>query len=116
VTSPRRIASCALVLVAAVLMTATAAFAATRTVRVADDVFAPKRMTVKAGTTVVWRWVGKNPHNVVVTRGPVRFRSTTKVTGTYRRKLRRRGTYRVVCTIHPRMRMTLTVRRAAARS
>jgi plastocyanin len=59
---------------------------------------------------VVWEWEGSNPHNVTVKRGPVRFHSRTKSSGTYRKKLTKRGTYEIVCTVHaPRMRMTLKV-------
>ena len=87
------------------------AFAATKTVSVADDVFKPRTMTVSKGTTIRWRWTGDNLHNVTVTRGPVKFKSGTKSSGTFSRTLRRRGTYRIVCTIHlPGMRQTITVR------
>ena len=92
----------------------TAAFApsacAATTVRVDDDVFRPGSLTIRAGTTVVWRWVGDNPHNVTVTRGPVKFRSGTKSSGTYRKRIRRGGRYRIVCTVHPGMDMVLRAR------
>jgi plastocyanin len=79
-------------------------------VRVDDDVFRPSSVTVRKGTVVRWRWVGDNPHNVTVRRGPVRFRSATKESGTYRKRMRRRGTYRIVCTVHSGMDMRLRVR------
>ena len=79
-------------------------------VRVDDDVFRPGSVTVRAGTTVVWRWVGDNPHNVTVTRGPVKFRSSTKSSGRFSKRMRRGGRYRIVCTVHPGMDMTLRVR------
>ncbi|HEV2890338.1 MAG TPA: plastocyanin/azurin family copper-binding protein [Frankiaceae bacterium] len=79
-------------------------------VRVDDDVFRPGSVTVRKGATVRWRWVGDDPHNVTVRRGPVRFHSSTKRTGTYTKRLRTRGTYRIVCTVHPGMDMTLRVR------
>jgi plastocyanin len=101
--------------VLAVLATgAAAAFAIPATaltvVRVDDDVFRPRSVTVNKGTVVRWRWVGDSPHNVTVVRGPVRFRSETKRSGRYTRTMRRRGTYRIVCTIHGGMEMTLRVR------
>ena len=80
------------------------------TVRVADDIFRPGTLTVRNGTTVVWRWVGESPHNVKVRRGPEKFGSRTKRSGTYRHRMRRGGRYRIVCTIHPGMAMTLKVR------
>ena len=90
------------------------ALAVTKTVRVGDNWFVragtPTTVTVKKGTTVTWKWVGKNPHNVTVTRGPVKFRSTTKSSGTYSKRMRTKGTYRLICTVHGSgQRMTLKV-------
>jgi plastocyanin len=104
-----------LIAVAAVLAAlAVPALAATRTISVGDNWFvrkgSPTTVTVTKGTTVRWRWVGHAPHNVNVTSGPVRFRSTVKTSGTYAKKVTRAGRYRIVCTIHPGMEMTLRVR------
>ena len=83
---------------------AATAFAATRTIRVGDNWFVrdggTPTVTVSRGTTVSWRFAGDSPHNVQVTRGPQRFQSPVRVNGTYRKRLTRRGTYRIVCTIH----------------
>src|SRR4051812_9621307 len=86
------------------------AFGATRTVTLKDNRFVPKTLTVRRGTKLVWRWGGKNPHNVVVTKGPRKFRSPLKKKGSYAQTMRRRGTYRIICEVHPGMRMTLKVR------
>ena len=83
---------------------------AAKTVRVDDDVFRPGSLTIKKGTTVVWRFVGDSPHNAKVSRGPQKFGSPTKSSGRYRKKLRRKGRYTIVCTIHPGMDMKLRVR------
>lgn len=85
-----------------------------KAVEVDDNYFvragAVRTVTVDRNDTVVWEWEGRNPHNVTVTRGPARFASKTKTSGTYKKKLTRRGTYRILCTIHaPGMRMTLRV-------
>ena len=107
----RLIAVLAAVAVAGAALMAIPAFGATKSVSVRDNVFSPRTLTVKRGTTLRFVWRGSNPHNVVVTRGPVRFRSTTKSRGSYRKRVTRRGTYRIICTIHqPNMRMTLRVR------
>src|SRR5687768_13602302 len=81
---------------------AASALAATKTVKVGDVYFVkrgtPQTVTVSKGTTVKWTWVGNLPHNVKVTKGPVKFTSPTQTSGTYKRKMRKRGTYKLVCT------------------
>jgi plastocyanin len=80
---------------------ASVAMAATRTVKVGDNYFVrpsgvPK-ITVKKGTTVRFNFAGAdNPHTVTRLRGP----SFKSCSDTCRRKLRKRGTYRLYCTIH----------------
>ena len=87
------------------------AFAATKTVEVKDNKFVANKITVKKGTTVKWVWKGKAPHNVKVTKGPVKFGSKTQVKGSFAKKLTKAGTYTIVCTIHaPAMKMTITVK------
>ena len=100
---------------AAAVAVPTANAGSTRTVRLGDDWFVrdggSTRVTVDRGTRVRWRWTGRDLHNVVVRRGPTRFQSPLKRSGSYSKTLRRRGTYRIVCSIHqPDMRMTLRVR------
>ena len=95
---------------------AATALAATTAVRVGDNYFVRARgvptVTVRQGDTVVWRFVGDSPHNVVAARGPRRFSSPARQSGSYRRRMNRRGTYTIVCTIHGArdQRMTLRVR------
>ena len=110
----RLIAVLAAVAVTAGAMMAIPAFGATRSVSVRDNVFSPRTLNARSGDTVRWVWRGNAPHNVVATtrpRGVSAFRSTIKENGTYRKRLTRRGTYRIICTIHqPGMRMTIRVR------
>jgi plastocyanin len=83
------------------------------TIRVGDDFFAPANRAVRRGSLVRFRWVGNRPHNVVKSRGPgPHFRSaTTRSRGVnFSRRFRQRGNYRLVCTIHSGMAMTLRVR------
>ena len=99
----------------ALVATAPAA-AATKNVKVGDDYYVrsgnPPTVTVKKGTTVRWNWKGSRQHNVVVQSGPTRFQSALKRSGSYSKKMRRVGTYRIVCSIHaPDMAMTLKVKR-----
>jgi plastocyanin len=97
------------------LFVAAPAVSKRKSVEVDDNYFVregdPRTVTVKRGDIVVWEWEGVNPHNVTVRRGPVRFHSRTKTSGRYVKRMRRRGTYRIVCTLHaPAMRMRLKVR------
>jgi plastocyanin len=85
--------------------------AASRTVQVKDNVFAPTSITVRRGTTVRWVWKGKAPHNVTVTKGPLMFHSKTQMKGSFSKRLTRKGTYSILCTIHaPGMKMTVKVK------
>ena len=100
-----------LVVVAAVAAAAAIpAFGATRTVKIGDNFFSPRTVSVKRGTKVVWRWTGTAPHNVTVTRGPKKFHSRTQTSGTFKAIPHTKGTYKIVCTIHAGMAMTLKVR------
>ena len=91
------------------------AFAATKTVRVDDDYFVRSgptpTVTVNKGDTVKWVWRGDVVHNVVVEKGPVKFNSGIREKGdTYKRVMRKRGLYSILCTIHPGMDMKLRVK------
>ena len=92
------IAACALA-----ALTATA-FAATKRVKVGDDYYVRSsgvpKVTVSKGDTVRWRFAGDNPHTVTVSKGPVKFNSGMKSSGTYSKKMKKRGTYTIYCTIH----------------
>src|SRR5262245_31313676 len=61
--------------------------AGTRTIRLGDDWFVrdsgSTRVSVDRGTRARWRWTGNDLHNVVVRRGPVRFQSALKRSGSY---------------------------------
>jgi plastocyanin len=110
----RRLTIITLIVVAVAAALAGVAMAgATRSIRVSDNYFvrpgSPPTVNVGAGTRIVWRWNAVGPHNVTVTSGPVRFHSATMYSGTFSRTLTRRGTYRIVCTVHPNMKMTIKV-------
>ncbi len=93
-----------LVLIALGGVFATSATSAT-SIKVGDNWFVRSskgvpKVTVKKGTTVRWRWVGKDAHNVVAEKGPQEFRSKSMTSGSFKKKMRKRGTYTIVCTIH----------------
>ena len=97
------------------LAAAAPAAGATREIKIGDDYFVraggKPTVSVKKGTRVKWNWRGSRQHNVVVQRGPASFQSKLKRSGSYSRKLRKRGRYRIVCSIHaPDMAMILKVK------
>jgi plastocyanin len=109
------IAVLAVAVVAAPAVLAAQALGA-RSVTVGDDYFVRRgdvpTVTVKKGTKVTWRWRGRDMHNVAVSKGPVKFRSSYKSSGSFSKTMRRTGTYTIVCSIHqPDMTMKLRVTR-----
>ena len=84
--------------------------AATTTIQLVDNKFKPRRKTVRRGTSLHFVWKGRNEHNVFVFSGPTNFHSRTQITGTYRKRLTRKGTYQLGCTIHGGMLLTIKVR------
>jgi plastocyanin len=105
---PRRVVALGLILFG---LLAVSAFAASgKTVKVADNYYGPKTLTVNRGTKVTWRWTGVLKHNVVVHTGPSFFSSKSQVRGTFTHVFTRKGTYALVCTVHPKMKMTVVVR------
>jgi plastocyanin len=80
-------------------------------VKVGDKYLRPGKITIKKGTRVQWSWHGYLAHNVTAISGPAKFHSRSQVKGTYRHSFTRRGTYHVVCTLHPKqMKETVVVK------
>jgi plastocyanin len=104
---------------AALLSAVPAQGAAKKTVTVGDNYFTPQTLTVKRGTTVTWRWPGFDAagdvHDIKLLSGPKKvkkFQSEAASTDyTFKRKLTVPGKYRLGCTLHHEMRMTVKVRR-----
>jgi plastocyanin len=92
-----------------------ASAAATKNVKVADDFYEPKRLTVPKGTTIKWKWsrLNERPHNVYLyerPKGAPRFNSDMVITDfTYQRTLKTPGVYKVLCVVHEGMNMRITV-------
>ena len=73
-----------------------------------DFMFAPTSLTVKAGSTVTWTNKDGEPHTVVSETGL--FRSGALDTNeSFSFRFDQPGTYRYVCSIHPRMTGTIQV-------
>jgi plastocyanin len=95
---------------------AATALAATKSVKVGDNYFVRASgvptVTVSKGTTVKWNFSGDSSHDVTVTKGPVKFRSSIKSSGSFKKVMKKRGTYTIICTIHgkPDQSMKLVVK------
>ena len=112
--SPLMITALALIAALAVGPVPASAGKGSTKVKVGNNFFSPKKKTVSRGTTVKFKWSGGAPHNVTKTRGPggdFRSRTTSKSGVNFKKKFKRRGTYKMICTIHPdSMKLKLQVR------
>jgi len=80
---------------------------ATKKVAVNDNYFKAKKVTVAIGTKVTWKWKGFAVHDVTVVKGPQKFESKQQSSGTFSRVIKKPGAYKIVCTLHPGMEMSL---------
>jgi plastocyanin len=84
-------------------------------VTVGNNFFSPMSKTIKRGTKVRFKWTGGGaPHNVTKRKGPG-GKFASKTTGkrgvNYVRTFKKKGTYKLFCTIHPEsMKLKLRVR------
>jgi plastocyanin len=108
-----RIAAATISVIAGLVLLAPGAGAADTTISVDDNFFKPKKVEVTVPQKVVWKWDGFVAHNVVVKKGPQKFKSKIQSEGTFTRVIKEPGVYRIVCTIHPGMTMKLTAKEAA---
>ena len=87
-----------------------------KTVKLYDNYFAPVELSMRKGATVTWKWPDDpiDVHDVKLKRGPEgvrKFHSEPASSGyRYKRTLRVKGTYRIICTLHEEMTMTIRVR------
>ena len=87
------------------------------TVKVEDDFYTPVKLTVKAGTKVHWAWDSGNydVHDVRLKSGPRgvrKFKSALAASDySFTKKLTVAGTYKIYCSMHRTMRMTIVVKK-----
>ncbi|MEA2220675.1 MAG: hypothetical protein QOJ35_3301 [Solirubrobacteraceae bacterium] len=72
------------------------ALGAGATVKVGDAFFRAKTVRITKGSTVTWKWIGSDSHNVVF-RG---FKSRLQNKGSYSHRFTKAGTYRYICALH----------------
>jgi plastocyanin len=89
--------------------TALPAFADGATVVMKNFDFAPMAISVPVGATVTWKNLDGEPHTVVSVDGL--FRSSALDQGdSFTFKFTKPGTYKYLCSIHPKMMATVTVK------
>ena len=89
-----------------------------KTIQVGDNYFAPAKVTVAKGATVTFKWPSAEEagdvHDVKLKSGPKgvkKFHSEqASADYSYKRKLTVAGTYKLVCTLHEEMKVTLAVK------
>jgi len=98
-------------LMAAGLATAGAAFAAEgdTTVTVKNFDFHPMAISVPVGATVTWKNLDGEPHTVTSTDGAFRSDALDE-DDTFSFRFTKPGVYKYLCTIHPRMVASVTVK------
>ena len=103
-----RNAALAAILVSA-LSVGTHASAGTANIVMKNFDFSPMGVTIAAGTTVTWKNLDGEPHTVVSADGLFRSGALDE-NDTYSYRFDKPGTYRYVCSIHPKMMATVTVK------
>ena len=84
-------------------------------VSIHDNYYSPEKLKVKVGTTIKWVWPNDtgDTHDVNLGRRPKGvkpFSSELVAVGyTFKRKLTKPGTYRIYCSLHDEMKMTIRV-------
>jgi plastocyanin len=71
--------------------------------------FQPMAVTVPVGGSVTWKNLDGEPHTVTSTDGSFRSEALDE-DDTYTFKFTKPGVYHYICTIHPKMRATVTVK------
>jgi len=104
--------------IAGLFILAALAAPSAKTVDVGDNYFAPAKATVKQGATVTFKWPGAEEagdvHDVKLKSGPKgakKFHSEqASADYKFKRKLTVAGTYKLVCTLHEEMTITIKVK------
>jgi plastocyanin len=103
-------------LLGAALATAGSGKPQKKKVEIGDNFYAPTKLTVNKGSTITWVWPDEaiDVHDVKLSKGPKgfkKFQSEAASSGfTYKRRLKEPGLYKIVCTLHEEMTMTIRVR------
>jgi plastocyanin len=92
-----------------VLVAAPAVARADNIVTIKNFDYAPMAITVSVGSTVTWKNLDGEPHTVASTDGVFRSPALDE-NDTFSFRFAKPGTYKYVCSIHPKMVATITVK------
>lgn len=85
------------------------AAAAEAAVTIKNFDYSPMALNVTAGTTVVWTNLDGEPHTIASADGLFRSQALDQ-NDSFRFTFEKPGVYKYICSIHPRMKATITVR------
>jgi len=71
--------------------------------------YSPMELDIKPGTTVVWKNLDGEPHTIASTDGMFRSPALDQ-NDSYSFTFSRPGVFKYICSIHPKMKATITVR------
>jgi len=94
----------AVIAVVSVAALGVAQAASAATITVGNNFLSPSSKTISAGTKLRFKWVGGFTHKIVKSKGPggdIRSPETSARGVNLAKVLRKRGTYRFICVIHP---------------
>ena len=94
---------------AALLLFAAPATAGNNMVVMKNFDYSPMSLAVPVGATVMWKNLDGEPHTVVSVDGTFRSQALDQ-NDTFSFTFKKAGTYKYVCSIHPKMMATITVK------
>lgn len=113
--SPRVLLAGFLTALAVLVWPAAEATAATHQITIKNYAYGSGSMSISQGDTVTWTNKDSVPHDVVVTSGPVKFRSPMLTEGkSWSYTFTQAGAYSYTCSVHPDMNATVTAKAKAA--
>ena len=71
--------------------------------------FSPEILEIKSGDTVIWKNKDIFPHNATAENAAFKSPEIGS-NGAWKTKMRKKGTYAYLCTLHPTMKATLIVK------
>jgi plastocyanin len=93
----------------ALVLGAQAAHAEDVSILIKNFDFGPMNVTVAPGTTVVWKNLDGEPHTVASADGLFRSQALDQ-NDSFRFTFDKTGTFRYICSIHPNMKASITVK------